>query len=127
MSQSFLESAAEAEILKLGKSGVAKLQGFIGSKMAHETDTTKRYIYAIVMAGIGEYGNVGINTALNAVNDLLNGKTVDSSWMDLEIASNMLAAIQNSSTDERDATRAFLSQVGVVLKDVIAGLVASLA
>ena len=127
MSQNFLESTAEAEMLKLGKSGIAKLHSFIVSKMANETDTTKRYVYALVIAGIGEYGNVGINTPLNAVNDMLNGKTVDSSWMDLEIASNMLVSIQNSSTDERDATKAFLSQVGAVLKDVIVGLVASLA
>lgn len=121
-----LTQALEAQLGSLGEQGVDKIKEFLNGKAVDEGNPWKRAAYIIIANGVDAFGPLGVNKALNALHDLIEGKPVDIDWADLEASSNVVAHMQNQEATHRETTKLFLVQLGMVLQDVITGMILSL-
>ena len=126
MSRVLLETVLESQLESLGEQGVEKLKEVLNTLVAETPEGWKKGVYTIVTDAVSNLGPVGVNKALSAIHDLLDGGSPDLNWADLESVSDILAQMQNEEASERDAARTFLIQVGGVLNDIATGLVMSL-
>lgn len=118
---SILDQVVEGKLKDLGDDGIAKLRALLDDKAAESTVGWQKGIYTLVSTSVGVYGPTGINKALDALHVLANGGSVNLDWanLDLEVASDILARMQNAEADARTATHAFLIKVGEVVKEIV--------
>lgn len=89
-------------------------------------DPWKGVVLALVADGLEKFGPLGVEKASEAIRSLLNGETVVMDWMDLTVASDLLAQMQNAEADRKEATDAFLEKVGMVLGKMAGGFLRGL-
>jgi hypothetical protein len=126
MDHKFLSQVLESQLESLGAQGLDKVIEKLNTLVVTEPEGWKNGIYTLVADAVTAFGPLGVNTALNAVHDLLDGKPSNMDWADLEIASNLLAVMQNQEASEREASKVFLVQVGGVITDIVTGIVMSI-
>ena len=72
----------------------------------------QREMVAVLADAVDKYGPDGIEKAKSAVDALLGGKDVDLDFLDMETASDLLAAMQNAEADEKSRSRDILNGIG---------------
>jgi len=117
-----LADTIESQLEALGTKGLGEITSFLDAKII-DSDGWQKNIYVMIANAVSAYGIIGVNMALNALHDILEGEPSNLDWADLEVASDLLAALQNQEADIRDATRAFLVQLGSILRDIATGII----
>lgn len=126
MDRKLLDQVLEAQLAALGTQGLNLINDKLNTLVAGEPDGWKKNIYTVVNDAVSAFGPIGINKALNALHDMIEGKPADISWADLEVASDLLAHMENLEADSRSATRVFITQLGGILADIGTGILMSL-
>lgn len=118
---SILNQVVESKLKDLGDEGITKLRTLLDGQAAKATVGWQKSIYTLMSTSVGTYGPSGINKAMDALHSLANGETVSLDWanLDLEVASDILARMQNDEADVRAANHAFLIKVGGVVKEFV--------
>jgi hypothetical protein len=118
---SILDQALEDQLKELGDTAVTKLQDLLNAKAGESTVAWQKSIYALLSLSVGTYGPTGVAKTLDALQSMLDGESPDFDWdvVDLEIASDVLARMQNQDADANTANHEFLIQVGVALKTMV--------
>lgn len=117
--------------------GMIKKAGVVGMKKAEKAmdrlkgemdEPWKRVIMDLLGDAVETYGWEGVERVQKAVDQLANGKAPDLSFASLKARSDALAVLQNMEADKKSKTKDFFGVVGnslgVILKAVIAGLLA---
>lgn len=126
MGSALLGQVLESQLGALGAQGLDKVKSLVDTKVATAPEGMEKNVYSIVSSAIDCFGASGVNKALGAIHDILDGKTVDMSWADLEASSNLLAAMQNQEASELEAKKVLLAQIGGIVKDTITGVIISI-
>lgn len=113
----------------LGEMGVKTLADKLQSLSAEATEPWKKTILALCANAVESAGLQGIDMAWKAVEDLVNDEPPKLDWADLEVASDVLARLQNAEADRKSEARDFFARVsteiGAILGGLIKGLIAS--
>lgn len=110
----------------LGEVGIKRLARELDELGSEAVKPWKKSILALVSNGIEVYGPMGIQMAVDAIIDLLDGKEVVPEWVDLSVGSDILALLQNAEADRKSDTKDFLAKVGKVLGQILDGLIKGL-
>lgn len=110
----------------LGQAGVDALSGKLADLASGQDEEWKKSTLALLGNAIEKHGPQGLQLGLDAINAMLNDEAPDIDWADLEVASDILAQLQNAEADRRSAARAYLVQVGEVLGDLMSGIIKGL-
>jgi hypothetical protein len=117
--------------------GMVKQAGVVGMKKAEKAmdklkgemdEPWKRVMMDLLGDAVETYGWEGVERVQKAVDQLGKGKSPDLSFASLKAQSDALAILQNMEADQKSKTKDFFAVVGeslgVILKAVIAGLMA---
>ena len=111
----------------LGEMGVKTLADKLTDLSNEATEPWKRAILALVADAIEKNGTEGIKLAYDAIEALIESKPPKIDWADLEVASDILAQLQNAEADRKSAARDFFARVsddiGAILGGLIKGLI----
>lgn len=110
----------------LGEHGVKALTAELSSLIAEANEPWKKAVLGLVANGVETFGPQGVQIATKAIEDLIAGEDPDISWADLDVASDILAHMQNAEADRKAASKDFLSKVGKVLGQVFGGFIKGL-
>ena len=116
----------ETLVPTLGIMGVARLKEELDELVEEAGEPWKKSVLALISNGVEAYGPTGIQMAVDAIEDLLEGSDKVPSWADLATGSEILAHLQNAEAGRKAATKDFLTKVGHVLGKVIGGLIKGL-
>ena len=105
----------------LGEVGVAALAGEFDDLAAGQ-EGWKKSILALLADAVEKHGAQGISIGLEAINKLLDGKVPDIDWADLEVASDILAHLQNFEADKKSKMNDFLAKLSDVLGRILGAL-----
>lgn len=86
----------------------------------------KKTVLELLADAVKKHGMTGVQMALDAVKDIVDGKPVKISWADLKVASDLLAELQNAEADEKSAAHDFLIKVSHIFSVILAGLIAEI-
>lgn len=110
----------------LGDAGVKALKEQVTKLSANKTGW-KSTALKLTAQAVDKHGPDGVQIAMKAIRDILEDKEPDIDWADLEVASDVLAHLQNAEADKKSEIRNFASQLseaaGVILAGVIKGMV----
>ena len=113
----------------LGETGVKLLADKLDALSAEATEPWKKAVLALTANAVESAGLDGIKLAYQAIEDLINDKPPKIDWADLEVASDVLAQLQNAEADRKSDARDFFSRVsndiGAILGGLIKGLIGS--
>ena len=118
-----LNDILEAQLKALGQKGLEQIKTSLQELAGSASEKWKKDVLAIVADAVDLYGPAGVNKALEALHNLVEGKPADLDWADLEAASNLLAAMQNKEAEERTALKVFIRQVGVTILNIVTSAV----
>ena len=111
----------------VGQKGVDAIEQKLTSLMEGADSGWKKASLALLANAVDRYGPNGIQIAQKAIQDLLEAKAPTIDWADLEVASDILAELENAEADKKAAVHDFMAKLsevfGVILKGVITGLV----
>ena len=110
----------------LGQAGVTALTAEVNELTEEATEPWKKAVLGFVANGVQTFGPQGVQIATKALEDLMNGKEPDISWADLDVASDILAHMQNAEADRKSASKEFLTKVGNVLGQLFGGIIKGL-
>ena len=79
----------------------------------------KKAVIGLASDAIAKHGHAGIELALAALSDIKNNKAPKLNWADLEVASDLLAVLQNAEADRKSAAHDFLVKLMAVLVPVL--------
>ena len=113
----------------LGEAGVGALAEELDELSAGQ-EGWKKSVLALLANAVEVYGPQGLDVGMDYLNKLLQGGTLPPiNWADLEVASDILAHLQNLEADERAKWGDFLAKLskslGVILGALIRGLVSA--
>jgi len=113
----------------IGQTGVDMLAGELKNLSAGAEEPWQKAVLALTANAVEKNGPAGIQLATDAIKKLLDGdEAPDIDWADLEVASDILAQMQNKEADEKSAIEDFMAQasnsLGVILGGLIKGLIA---
>ena len=113
----------------LGDAGVAALKGELDDLAAGE-DGWQKAVLAFMANAVEEHGPKGIDIGMDYLNSVLaGGDPPNIDWADLEVASDLLAHLQNVEADAKSEWQDFLARLshslGVILGALIRGLVSN--
>jgi len=112
----------------LGQAGVDALAGELND-VAGGQEGWKKSVLALIANAVEVHGAKGIDIGMDYINKVLAGETPpEIDWADLEVASDILAHLQNVEADEKTKWGDFLAKLshtlGSVLSALIKGLIA---
>ena len=111
----------------LGKEVTEHLSGKLDNLLKGTGDEPwKKAILSLVLDAVKKHGADGVRIAMEAVERMLKGKAPKIDWADLEVASDILAQMQNIEAGRRSAVKDFLAEVGWALGIIGAALIKSL-
>lgn len=110
----------------LGQEAVTKLASELNA-LAIPSSGWKKATLALLADAIEKHGAQGIQLATQVVKDIQAGKAPKMDWADLQVASDILAELQNAEADQKATAHEFLETLshilGVILKGIIAGII----
>jgi hypothetical protein len=113
----------------LGEAGVKMLSDKLDDLSAEATEPWKKTVLALTANAVESAGVDGIKMAYDAIENLINDEPPKLDWADLEVASDVLAQLQNAEADRKSEARDFFARVsndiGAVLGGLIKGLIGS--
>ena len=111
----------------LGEMGVKALADKLSDIAADASEPWQKTILALVADAVEKNGATGIQMAYEAIEALINDEPPKLDWADLEIASDLLAQLQNAEADRKSAARDFFAKmsndIGAILGGLIKGLI----
>jgi len=110
----------------VGQKGVDAIEAKLKGLSEGADSGWKKAALALVADAVEKHGPAGIKMATQAIQDLLDGSAPNIDWADLEVASNILAQMENAEADKKDSTRKFLAEVSEVLGVILAGIIKGL-
>lgn len=110
----------------LGQVGVDALTKEVNDLTADAKEPWKKAVLGLVANGVETFGPQGVQVATEALNKLMAGEDPDISWADLDVASDILAHMQNAEADRTTAAKDFLAKVGKVLGQIFGGFIKGL-
>jgi hypothetical protein len=110
----------------LGEAGVKALGDKLDSLSAEATEPWKKTVLSLTANAVESGGMKGIDLAWKAIEDLINDKPPKIDWADLEVASDVLAQLQNAEADRKDEIRDFFAKVSHDIGAIIGGLIKGL-
>jgi len=110
----------------LGQAGVDTLKGELDDLAAGQ-EGWQQTVLAFAANSVEEYGPKGIDIAMESLNKLFDGEEVDISWADLEVASDLLAHLQNAEADAKSEWQDFVARLSHTLGTVLGALIRGLA
>ena len=111
----------------LGEAGVEALRSELDDLAAEAQEPWKRSVLALVANGVEQFGPEGVAVATTAISRLLEGNEApDINWADLDVASDILAHMQNAEADRKSDAEEFLTRVGRVLGVIFGGILKGL-
>lgn len=113
-------------IPSLGEMGVKALADELQGLSAEAAEPWKKSVLALLGDAVEKNGVDGIKLAYDAIEGLINDKPVKLDWADLEVASDVLAQLQNAEAERKDATRDFFARVADNLGAILGGLIKGL-
>jgi hypothetical protein len=105
----------------LGEAGVGALTGEL-KDLAAGQEGWKKSILSLLADAVEKNGPGGIALAMTEINKLLDGKVPDIDWADLEVASDVLAHLQNVEADQKSKMNDFLVKLSHTLGTVLGAL-----
>lgn len=100
----------------LGEAGVSALKDKVDDLTAGSKEPWKKAVLAMVGNAVEVHGPGGVKFAQAWLEDLIKGEDVpDISWMELEVASDILSHLQNAEADQKAAAKDYLTKVGEVV------------
>jgi len=122
-----LKKMLNALIPILGDAAVSEVTKQLEELIGDQTEPWKAAALALISEAVNKYGPQGIDLAVAALNDLMDGKAPEIDWADLETASNILAQLQNAEAKRRTAAKDFMAKLaeslGTILSGIIRGLI----
>jgi len=113
----------------LGGMGVKMLVEEFDKLSADAAEPWKKSVLALLGDALEKNGVDGIKMAYDAIEALINDKEPKIDWADLEVASNVLAQMQNAEADRKSAARDFFARlsndIGAIMGGLIKGIIAS--
>lgn len=110
----------------LGQTAVDALAEELKTVLAGMDKGWKKTVLSLLTSAVEKYGPEGIKIALEAINDLMDGKSPDIDWADLRTASDVVARLQNIEADEKSAVKDWLIKVSDILAKIIQGIIKGL-
>lgn len=115
-------------IPSLGEMGIKMLVEEFDKLSADAAEPWKKAILSLVGDALEKNGVNGIKLAYDAIEALIQDKEPKLDWADLEVASDVLAQMQNAEADRKSAASDFFARlsndIGVILGGLIKGVVA---
>jgi len=105
----------------LGEAGVAALKGELDD-LASGQEGWKKSILSLLANAVEEYGPEGVSIGMDAITKLLDGEVPDIDWTDLEVASDVLAHLQNVEADQKSKMEDFLAKLSHTLGKILGAL-----
>ena len=126
-----LKKLADSLLPALGQAGVSALTDKVADLQAEAKEPWKKAALGMAGNAVAKYGPDGLKFAQGWMDELIKGEKVpDISWMDLDVASDVLANLQNAEADKKSAAKDYLAKVGEVAGEiggaVIKGLLKSI-
>jgi hypothetical protein len=123
------EKLLENLIPAIGEAGVKMLADKLLDLSADATEPWKKSILSLVANAVEKHGALGIKMAYDAIESLVKDKPPKIDWADLEVASDLLAHLQNAEADRKSAASDFFTKLttdlGAILGALIKGLVSA--
>ena len=92
----FLQELINKLLPVLGQMGVDELTAQLEQLVAEAKEPWKKSVLTMVADAVATYGPEGLDMAIKLINDLMDGKSVDLDFTDLEVSSDILAKMQNA-------------------------------
>lgn len=121
-----LQTLVNSLLPVLGQAGVAALVKEVGELTDEAKEPWKKAVLNLVTNAVQTFGPQGVQVATDAIERMLKGEDPDIPWADLDVASDILAHMQNAEADRVSSTSAFLTKVGKVLGLVFGGFLKGL-
>jgi len=110
----------------LGEMGIKTLADKLDDLAADASEPWKKAVLALVADALEKNGPDGIKMAYEAIEALVTNKPPKIDWADLEVASDILAQLQNAEADRKSAARDFFARVSDDIGAIIGGLIKGL-
>jgi hypothetical protein len=110
----------------LGEMGVKTLADKLEGLSAEASEPWKKTVLALTANAVESAGVDGIKMAWQAIEDLVNDKAPKLDWADLEVASDVLAQLQNAEADRKSEARDFFAKISTELGAILGGLIKGL-
>jgi hypothetical protein len=109
----------------VGNVGVRQLENLLND-VASDQEGWKRSILHLIADAVEKHGPSGIQIAMDALNGLFEGETVDINWANPRVASDLVGALQNAEADAKSSMHDFGVEVSHTLGTLLAGLLKGL-
>lgn len=113
----------------LGEMGVKALVEEFNKLSAEAAEPWKKSVLALLGDALEKNGVDGIKMAYDAIEDIINNEPPKIDWADLQVASDVLAQLQNAEAGRKSDARDFFARlstdIGAILGGLIKGIVAS--
>lgn len=110
----------------LGQTAVDALADKLKDVTAGMDEGWKKTVLSLLTTAVEQYGPEGIQIALTAITDLMDNKPPKIDWADLEVASDIVAKLQNAEADKKSAVNDWLAKISDVLGKIIQGIIKGL-
>jgi len=110
----------------IGQKAADALAAEIKGLISDESPAWQKTILALVADAVEKHGVLGIQIAIKEIEKLLEGETPDIDWANLLVASDIVAMLQKAEAERKSEVRDFLSKVGGVLGEILAGIIRGL-
>lgn len=115
----------------LGEKGVGALSDVLEKEEAKADEPWKKALIGLTAEGLRQFGPDGVQKVSEAVERLLDkrkkkGLKISDLTSDLEVASTLLAELQNAEAAKKKKVRDFLRLLGQVLGQVTKGFIKGL-
>ncbi len=110
----------------LGQTAVDALADNLKDVTAGMDEGWKKTVLSLLTNAVEQFGPEGIQIALTAITDLMDNKPPKIDWADLEVASDIVAKLQNAEADKKSAVNDWLAKISDVLGKIIQGIIKGL-
>ncbi len=125
MSTDFMDVLTKQLVPILGQKAVDAAADEL-KELAGESDGWKKTLLALTANAVEEFGPEGIQKAMDVVEALRKNEVPKIDWADLEVASDILAKLQNAEADQKTAARDFMVKLSKVLGIFLVGIIQAL-
>lgn len=107
----------------LGQSAVNALATELRGLKADASEPWKQSVLALTVDAVEKFGPAGVQHATDVVHSILGGTPPQMDWADLEVASNILAHLQNAEADHKSSVKEFMARVGKFVGVLMSGFI----